>query len=188
MGEEYEKVGAEIFPMIEEGSEIKGKLKAVEDGVFGNKVYKIETEEGLRTVFGTVVLDDLMNTIEKEQEIKKVLTGFKENKKKGQNPIKLFEVFKFKNLPTISVESEVWPNVTKGKKTIIRFKARSRIYVINLFFLLFSEPFITLFSSSMSFLNISFSKSLNKLKHQIRLYINSTLLINRITNKILRQN
>lgn len=91
---EYTKVEAEIYKFEKEGDMIEGELKSVDDSSsFGNKVYKIETKEGLRTVFGTTVIDSQMQLVPPNSMVKIVYTGEKENKKVGQNPIKLFDVF-----------------------------------------------------------------------------------------------
>ena len=94
-GNGYEKVEADIFRFEKEGDEIRGKLIAKEDSMsYDNKVYKIETEDGLRVVFGTTVLDRIMESIEVGSELKIVFTGVKESKEKGYSPYKLFDVYK----------------------------------------------------------------------------------------------
>lgn len=93
MGEEYKKVESDVFKFETEGAVIEGRLIAVSDSAqFNNKVYKIETDQGVKTVFGTVILDDLMAMVVIGKQVKILFIGEKEAKK-GQNPTKLFEVF-----------------------------------------------------------------------------------------------
>jgi len=94
--EEYEEIYADIFKFEDEGVEINGKLIAKEDSTnFNNKVYKIEAEDGsIKAVFGTVVLDSLMSSINIGESIKIQYLGNKESKTKGHNAMKIFKVFK----------------------------------------------------------------------------------------------
>jgi hypothetical protein len=91
---EWKNIEGDVFRFEVAGDCIEGILKGVEDSLqFKNKVYKIETKEGNKTVFGTVVLDQKMIGISVGTEVKIEYTGEKVNKKKGQNAIKLFDVF-----------------------------------------------------------------------------------------------
>jgi hypothetical protein len=91
---EWKKIESEPFKFEVAGDVIEGILASVDKSEqFGNMNYKIQTKEGLKTVFGTVVLDSLMSGIRIGSDIKIEFAGLKENKKKGQNAIKLFNVF-----------------------------------------------------------------------------------------------
>jgi len=93
MKEEYKKVSDTIVKWETIGQTVEGKLLSVEDGHnYDNKVYKIQTEEKLVTVFSTTVLASLMATVPIGSDICIEYTGTKENKKTGQNDIKLFDV------------------------------------------------------------------------------------------------
>jgi len=95
--EEFEKVEDSIFRFEVEGDAISGKLISIEDSMsYDNKVYKLQTDDGLMTVFGTTVLDRIMKSIEVGTDIKIVYKGLQESKEKGYQPYKLFEVFKKK--------------------------------------------------------------------------------------------
>jgi hypothetical protein len=91
---EWEKVEKEIFKFEKEGDFIEGKLLAVVDSpTYSNKVYTIETKQGNKTVFGTVVIDSQMQLVKMGQMIKILYVGEKSSDKKGYNPIKLFEIY-----------------------------------------------------------------------------------------------
>lgn len=92
--EEWKKIESEIVRLDNEGDYLEGILKAIEEGDYENKKYTIKTSDGKNAiVFGTTVLDDLMKSVNVEQEIKIVNIGEKPSKKKGQNPLRLFDVF-----------------------------------------------------------------------------------------------
>lgn len=91
---EWKKVEFEIFKFENKGDSIEGELISKEVGMnFGNEVYKIRTKEGDKTVFSTVVLQSQMKSVNTGSFIKIIFTGTKVNEKKGQNPIKLFDVY-----------------------------------------------------------------------------------------------
>lgn len=91
---EYKKIESVVLRLDNEGDYIEGTLVSKEAGDFNNKKYKIKKEDGsLVTLFGTTMLDDLMSTVKIDQQIKIVNTGEKESKKKGQNPMRLFDVY-----------------------------------------------------------------------------------------------
>ena len=95
---EYEKIESTIYKFEKEGDCVEGELVAVEDNKsFDGKVYKIKDNNGVtHAVFSSVIMASLMDVISIGDDIKIVYTGEKENLKKGQNPIKLFEVFRKK--------------------------------------------------------------------------------------------
>jgi len=94
MQEDWKKVEpGNVWKEENEGDSIEGTLKNIREGNYENKVYDIETEEGLRTVFGSVVLDDRMAQVELGQKIKIVFTGTSPSKVPGRNPTKLYDVF-----------------------------------------------------------------------------------------------
>lgn len=92
--DEWKKVEAEVFKFAKVGDTIEGKLIAVERGQqFNNKVYKINTPEGVKAVFGTAVLEQQMDMVSLGQTVRILFSGEKAAKKAGQNKMKLFEVF-----------------------------------------------------------------------------------------------
>lgn len=92
---DWKKVSSKIMKFEKIGDEIVGTLMNVETGhTYQNKVYKIlDSDQELYAVFGTSVLDTQMSGIAIGSLIKIVYTGTTENKKKGLNAIKNFEVF-----------------------------------------------------------------------------------------------
>lgn len=90
----YKKIEDKIHKWAEKGDYIEGELVSSEESrTFGNKVYKFKTEDDETiVVFGTAVLDSQMAGVELGDKVKIEYLGEKENKKKGQNSIKLFEV------------------------------------------------------------------------------------------------
>lgn len=91
---EWKKIEAQTFKFDKVGAEIEGELVGIEDSkTYGNKLFKIETEEGVKAIFGTSVMESQMMNVKIGDYIKIVFTGTQPNKKKGQNDIKLFDVF-----------------------------------------------------------------------------------------------
>jgi len=91
----WNKIEDTIFKFEKDGDSIEGILMAKEDGrSYGNEVYKIKKDEKIFSIFSTVVLASQMSKVNIGEEIKIVFMGEKENDKKGQNNIKLFEVYK----------------------------------------------------------------------------------------------
>jgi hypothetical protein len=91
---EWTKVEDTIVKFEKAGDSAEGKLIAIEEGRnFGNKVYKLETGAKTLTIFGTSVIESQMSGVSIGDAVKIVFTGTKENKNKGQSPIKLFDVF-----------------------------------------------------------------------------------------------
>lgn len=90
----WEKKESTIFKFEKVGDSIEGLLVGREEGKnFGNQVYKIKKGEVVYTVFSTTVMTSSMADVMIGEEVKIVYMGEKENEKKGQNPIKIFEVF-----------------------------------------------------------------------------------------------
>jgi len=89
------KRAAKIKEFAKKGDSIEGTLEGIEEGKqFGNKVFKIKDTSGeLWAVFGTAVLETNMNGVPIGSEVKIIFTGEQPPKKKGQNPLKLFDVF-----------------------------------------------------------------------------------------------
>lgn len=88
------KVENKIFKFEKKGDEIEGELISKETGSnYGNEVYKIDTTDGVFIVFGTSVLQSQMVEAKIGKQVRIVYQGEKKNEKKGQNPIKLFDVY-----------------------------------------------------------------------------------------------
>ena len=92
--EGYDEVEPKIFKFINPGDKIEGILSSIEDSSsYKTKVYKIQNQEGFYTVFGSAVLDSLINNNMINNQIIIMFDGIKKNPKIGQNDIKLFRVF-----------------------------------------------------------------------------------------------
>lgn len=103
--EEWESTQAEIFRFEKEGDSIIGVLKQVRDGRYpridssGNvigksKIYTIDANGKLYTIFGTTVLENRMSNVNIGDTVKIVYVGLTKNKR-GQQ-LKNFEVYKKK--------------------------------------------------------------------------------------------
>jgi hypothetical protein len=92
---ELRKVENKIFKFEKKGDEIEGQLLSIETGSnYGNAVYKIESNDGgVFIVFGTSVLQSQMAEAKIGKQVRIIYQGEKKNEKKGQNPIKLFDVY-----------------------------------------------------------------------------------------------
>jgi hypothetical protein len=93
-GKEWNKVESEIFTFSKVGDSIEGVYERKETaGAFENFAYKIKTDDGLRTVFGTVVLNDRMGSVPMGSTVKIVFVGTSKAKTVGFSDTKMFEVF-----------------------------------------------------------------------------------------------
>jgi len=92
---EWKKVETELVKFENIDDTVEGVLLEAEiGGLYGNIVYKIKANDGkLKTVFSTLILESLMGNVKIGSNVKIVFTGTQENRKKGQNDIKLFDVF-----------------------------------------------------------------------------------------------
>ena len=97
MSDEWKATQGEVFKFENEGDEIVGSLMQVRDGNYfrpdgeKSKVYDIKTEDGVKTIFGTMILERQMSAIQPNQEIKIVYKGTVTTKSGRQ--AKNFQVF-----------------------------------------------------------------------------------------------
>lgn len=90
----WEKVEREIFKFEEVGDTIKGIfVKREASSQYDNETYQIKTDEGVRVVFGTTVLSQLMSSVDIGKVVKIIFIGRQPSTKEGQNDLKLFEVY-----------------------------------------------------------------------------------------------
>lgn len=76
MAEEWKEiVGGNVFAFQQVGDTIEGVLVARRSGKFDNVIYDIETKQGLKTVFGTAILDSRMETVVINKPVKIEFTG-----------------------------------------------------------------------------------------------------------------
>ena len=91
--EEWEKIEAEVFRFEKEGDSIEGEYISSAKGQFDNLVYKIKTDEGLKAVFGSAILDSRMDGVPVGVRVKFVFTGTQPHKNPKFSPIKLFDIY-----------------------------------------------------------------------------------------------
>lgn len=93
---EYEAIEPTVWKPEKEGDFIEGVLveKREAVGTFESKAYMLENKEGQFLVWGTTVLDDRMNFIKIEEQIKIEFKGTQKNTK-GQE-VKIYKVYREK--------------------------------------------------------------------------------------------
>ena len=97
MAEEWKAVQGEVFRFDSEGASIEGELQAVRDGQYfrqngeKSKVYDIMTPSGVKSVFGTSILERQMSSVSIGSKVKIVYMGEVDTKSGRQ--AKNFEVF-----------------------------------------------------------------------------------------------
>ncbi len=90
----YEEVGnPSIWTYEKDGDFIEGVLVSKQDQVGANKswIYTIETPEGVKSVWGSAILDSVMVSVKTGVQIKITYKGLGEAKG-GKNPPKIFKV------------------------------------------------------------------------------------------------
>ena len=90
----YEEVNPTAWIPKTEGEFIEGILlfSQADVGVNKSMIYNIETEEGIKSVWGSVILDSKMALVKVGEKIKITYLGKAKEKKGGKNPAKLFKV------------------------------------------------------------------------------------------------
>lgn len=79
--EDWKKVRGDVFRFENKGDYIEGELVGVRDGIYfrqdgsKSKVYDIMTEEGVKTVWGSPVLERQMSSVKLGSKIKIVYKG-----------------------------------------------------------------------------------------------------------------
>ena len=95
-GEKWEEVSAEVWKPVNPGDELVGIFKGRESNPkYGNWNYTMKTDKGLRTVFGTTVLDRFMLDCDDGDTVKIVFHGTRSMD--NGHSVKLFKVFKKKS-------------------------------------------------------------------------------------------
>lgn len=91
---EWKQAEGNIFKFEETGDAIEGVLLSKEKSTqFDNMVYKIKREDDtIAVVFGTAMINGLLEVVEIGSLVRLEYKGEKENKKAGQSPTKLFDV------------------------------------------------------------------------------------------------
>ena len=89
----YKEINPEIWVYDKEGDSIEGVLVYKEDNVGENKswMYNIETKDGLKSVWGSAVLDSRMKFVNIGNKILITYKGLG-TAKSGRSPPKIFKV------------------------------------------------------------------------------------------------
>lgn len=86
--------GGDEFKFENEGDSVEGELVNVRSDVGENKsmMYDIKTENGLKAIWGSKILDEKMRVVKLGQKVKIVFKG-KEKAKTGGREYLVYEVF-----------------------------------------------------------------------------------------------
>jgi hypothetical protein len=96
MTDEWEKQeGLSMWLPEKEGEELIGKVLDIVEGAYGVQ-YILETDKGVVRTPSHKVLQSRMAKVKKGDTIKIVFSGSEPPSVKGQNPTKLYEVYKKK--------------------------------------------------------------------------------------------
>ena len=76
MAEEWKEIeGGNVFAFNQAGDTIEGVIVNIREGQFNNKVYDIETKEGLKTIFGTAILDERLSKVKDHAPVRITYAG-----------------------------------------------------------------------------------------------------------------
>lgn len=91
--EEEEKEQVKMWEPAAVGESIQGKYIDIEEGVgkFKSNLYTVRTQKGEIKVWGSTVLDNLMEKVPLSSEVKIIFQG-KKPSKSGKNPWKDYKV------------------------------------------------------------------------------------------------
>ena len=89
----YKEINPEVWGYENDGDFIEGILVNAQDdvGVNQSKLYSIETPEGVKSVWGSAILDSRMTLVKVGSKVKITYGGLAEAKG-GKNPAKIFKV------------------------------------------------------------------------------------------------
>lgn len=88
----YEEVVSGEIVALEVGDKLEGKYTNKRDAKFGF-AYDFETKDGVKTMFGSAVLDSRMDRIHFGDKVRIVREEDIPSKEKNKNPTKMFKVF-----------------------------------------------------------------------------------------------
>lgn len=93
---EWEEIGIKDYWQPKPGETIEGKITSVDEGTYG-KQYTIKTDDGEeKTTPSHKVLQNRLDTLQKGDKIKIVYEGEEPPTVKGNNPTRIYKVFKSK--------------------------------------------------------------------------------------------
>ncbi len=89
----YKEINPKEWKYEKEGDFVEGILVRVQENIGANKsmLYSIETPEGVKSVWGSAILDSRMALVKVGSKIKITYKGLAEAKG-GKNPAKIFKV------------------------------------------------------------------------------------------------
>lgn len=89
----YQEINPTEWKFEKDGDFIEGVLVKIQEGVGANNsmLYQIETPEGVKSVWGSAILDSRMGLVKVGDQIKITFQGLGESKP-GKNPPKIFKV------------------------------------------------------------------------------------------------
>lgn len=90
----FEEINPKIWNYTKDGDFIEGILVRVQDdvGINKSKLYHIENAEGIKSCWGSAILDERMALVKVGEMIRIVYKGLAEAQK-GKNPAKIFKVY-----------------------------------------------------------------------------------------------
>lgn len=90
----YKEVEPKIWKPEKDGDFIEGILVTRQENVGENKsmLYGLETPEGVKSVWGSTILDERMAFVKIGDKLKISFKGLAKEFKKGRNPAKIFKV------------------------------------------------------------------------------------------------
>jgi hypothetical protein len=97
MSDEWEKVESEkiFWTPLNKGDEIRGKVTEISQGMYGAR-YTIKTDKGDICTNSHKVLQARMQGVVVGEEIKIIYQGEIPPKQRGENPTKIYDVFRRK--------------------------------------------------------------------------------------------
>jgi hypothetical protein len=92
----YQEINPTTWVYDKDGDFIEGFLVQKQSDIGANKsmLYSIETPEGVKNVWGAVILDERMSLVKVGDKVKITYKGLAKEFKKGKNPAKIFKVEK----------------------------------------------------------------------------------------------
>jgi len=98
----YQEINPSTWTYSNDGDFIEGFLIRVQHDIGANKsmLYSIETQEGVKNVWGATILDERMALVKVGDKVKITYKGLATEAKKGKNPAKIFKVEVDKDIVT----------------------------------------------------------------------------------------
>jgi hypothetical protein len=90
----FKELKPEFWTYENKGDSIEGVLVQKQEHIGANdsNLYSLETEKGIKNVWGATVLDNLLSLVQVGSKIRITYEGVAADKKGGKNPAKLFKI------------------------------------------------------------------------------------------------